>query len=694
VKTHTITAYEPTFQPAYLANGLVGLRLGANPLVGGKALVNGFVGRQATVSHEGYNPAPCPLGGNVVVGTEELVKRPDLVRFVSQSYDFSCGELRSRLTFATAAAKVDVDVVTFCSRDLPPVVAQEVRLQVDRPCRLVFQARMDPQGLPGRPRLAERLRWCADAVLWWEGREALSSCGAAYDCEYVGGDLAATRRNDWGLEQDLQLTEFTVNARPGTPYVWRQFGALVPSLMHSEPHWQAARLVETARVMGFEELRKGNRAAWAELWRARPVLVGADPRWQDAADAAFFYVHSSVHPSMPASVAPFGLSDEFNYHGHVFWDTEGWMFPATLMTDPESARAMLEYRFRLREGAEYNARLLGQRGLHFPGQTANSGSDVATLWAKGAFNPGAGLGVARAFAQYVHATGDRVFEREKAWPILRGVAEWVVSAVRHTRRGYEVPLDRSADEQWLCVQNSAPTLWHMRLVLREASAMAARLGYEPPALWREIAERLYFPIAPHTNVLLKFEGWEDTRELCGMEVLAMYTFTGDTLGPEVDRATLEYYLARADRYLGMPMFSTQLAVPFARHRSRAAATAALEKGWLSRLRPPFLQLCECSTAMGAWNSTDVTVFVTCCASAVHTLLWLMPGLQWGPGEPASWCVAPPALPDAWQAIEVERLWVRGRPARLTARHGEPAARIEYREEPILPIRDPLPVRRQ
>jgi hypothetical protein len=98
--------------------------------------------------------------------------------------------------------------------------------------------------------------------------------------------------------------------------------------------------------------------------------------------------------------------------------------------------------------------------------------------------------------------------------------------------------------------------------------------------------------------------------------------------------------------------------------------------------------------MGAWNSTDVTVFVTCCASAVHTLLWLMPGLQWGPGEPASWCVAPPALPDAWQAIEVERLWVRGRPARLTARHGEPAARIEYREEPILPIRDPLPVRRQ
>ncbi len=689
----TVTEYRPAFQPSYLANGLVGLRIGSNPLVGGKALLNGFVGRQATVSHEGYNPAPYPLGGNVIVGTDQMLQRPDLLRFVEQSYDFSCGELTTRLHFAAENAGVDVEILTFCSRTLPPVAAQELRLTVDRPCRLTFEARMDPQGLPGRPLLAERLRWCADAVLWWEGRGKLSSCGAAYDCEFLGAD-ATVRRNDWGLEQDMQLTAFAVEARPGSVYVCRQFGALVPSIMHSEPHWQAARLVEAARVMGFDELRAANRAAWKELWRARPVLVGAEPRWQDAADAAFFYLHSSVHPSMPASVAPFGLSDELNYHGHIFWDTEGWMFPATLMTDPESARAMLDYRSRLADAARWNARLWGRRGLDFPCQTANSGSDVTTLWAKAAFGGGAGLGVAKAFARYVYATGDRIFEREQAWPILRGVAEWIVSSVRHTRRGYEMPFDRSADEQWLWVQNSATTLWHMREALRDAAAMAGRLGYEAPALWREVAERLYFPIDPRTKVLLKFEGWEDTRELCGMEVLTLYTFTDGSIAPDVDRSTIDYYLDRAGRYLGMPMFSIQLAVPFACYRSRAAATDALEKGWLTRLRDPFLQICECSKAMGSWNSTDVTLFLTATASVTHTMLWLMPGIQWGPGEPATWCVKPPALPDAWEAIEVERLWVRGKPARLIARHGEPAARFEFLDEPVLPFSEPLPVRRQ
>jgi len=42
------------------------------------------------------------------------------------------------------------------------------------------------------------------------------------------------------------------------------------------------------------------------------------------------------------------------------------------------------------------------------------------------------------------------------------------------------------------------------------------------------------------------------------------------------------------------------------------------------------------------------------------------------------------LPEGWEAIEVERIWVRGRPARLVARHGDDRARIE-----LAPVADPL-----
>ena len=74
------------------------------------------------------------------------------------------------------------------------------------------------------------------------------------------------------------------------------------------------------------------------------VLLGADETWQARADAAFFYLQSSVHRSSPASTSIFGLAQWRNYHyyyGHVMWDIEAFAVPPLLLTQPEAAAAML-----------------------------------------------------------------------------------------------------------------------------------------------------------------------------------------------------------------------------------------------------------------------------------------------------------------------------------------------------------------
>src|SRR6185503_12237945 len=180
------------------------------------------------------------------------------------------------------------------SRTQPTLALQQISVEVDQPTSLVLQANLDPRGLMGRLAYRCMPAKVQEAVLQWESRGGLSSVGAAYLTEFVGDDLMKRRRNDYGHEQDMQLTEYHVDAKPGKRYVMRQYGGLVPSLMHGEPHWQAARHVGYAQWMGFDKLRADNRAAWAELWKGRPRLVGADEHWQDVADAAFFYLHSSV----------------------------------------------------------------------------------------------------------------------------------------------------------------------------------------------------------------------------------------------------------------------------------------------------------------------------------------------------------------------------------------------------------------
>jgi hypothetical protein len=56
-------------------------------------------------------------------------------------------------------------------------------------------------------------------------------------------------------------------------------------------------------------------------------------------------------------------------------------------------------------------------------------------------------------------------------------------------------------------------------------------------------------------------------------------------------------------------------------------------------------------------------------------LYGLTGIRPGPGAPDTWCERPVVMPDLWDGIDAERIWVHGQPANLTARHGDPHATI-------------------
>jgi hypothetical protein len=58
------------------------------------------------------------------------------------------------------------------------------------------------------------------------------------------------------------------------------------------------------------------------------------------------------------------------------------------------------------------------------------------------------------------------------------------------------------------------------------------------------------------------------------------------------------------------------------------------------------------------------------------LLYGLPGIRLSPGAPSTWPARPVVLPAGWRSIEVERAWVRSKPARIYAEHGAERAVIE------------------
>jgi trehalose/maltose hydrolase-like predicted phosphorylase len=673
--------------PAYVSNGLIGLRVGKIPQLEGLAIVGGLAAVHPVDKVEGFARAPYPAAGDVAVNGNKMSDQPDRVRFISQELDFSCGELRTRLDFVTPDATASIEVVTFCSRTLPNVVVQETRVSVDRACDLALTAKMDHTGIDGR--LAKREvhapgteKVVIDGTLLWETHGGLSQCGVAYVTDLVTTADVDVSRNE-GSETAPLSTTYRLRARAGRPYALHVYAGLVPSDFHSEPHLQAGRMASMAAQTGFARTRKENRGVWAELWKGRVVLAGAGRRWQELADAAFYYLHCSAHSSSLFSTSMFGLGFWPNYHyyrGQVMWDIEGFVFLPLLLTDPYTAKALLDYRFDHLAAAERNAAMNGYRGLQFPwASTPLSGEEgIRTDAPLVFFEQHVSLVVALAFARYVHATGDLDFLRERAWPVLAGVATWIESRWVRTRRGYEIKGTLGIDEQrGHPVDNPGYVNMAASVVLGEAAAAARRLDRGDPAKWERMAKAMYIPTDTRRPVIKNtdtFTARASGRGSATPEVLYGLFPVGYPVDERTERETIRFYLDRVDPYLGSPMLSPLLGAYAARIGDRRRALRLFEQGYAEFINPPFTETDEFSRTrfpdkprVGPFQA-NLAAFLTAC-------MFGLTGLELGSGDPATWPARPVAMPAGWDGVEIERLMIHGKPARLVARHGDTHARL-------------------
>ncbi len=194
---------------------------------------------------------------------------------------------------------------------------------------------------------------------------------------------------------------------------------------------------------GYERLREKNREIWSDIWRGRVLLLGAERRWQALADAAYYYLHAGAHKSSLFSTSMFGLAYWPNYHyyrGQDMWDIELFGHPMLLLTQPNTGKALLEYRSRHLEAAERNAAMNGQSGVQFPWASTpmNGDEGLRTSAPLVLFEQHVSLCVALAFARQFHVSGDVDYLHRRAWPVIKMVADWIESRWTRTERGLEL----------------------------------------------------------------------------------------------------------------------------------------------------------------------------------------------------------------------------------------------------------------
>lgn len=293
---------------------------------------------------------------------------------------------------------------------------------------------------------------------------------------------------DW--DYNMHLMKFKKQLKKGETYRFALVGSTLSSVQNNDPHNEAERLTLFAKLEGIDRLFDRHKKAWNTLWKG-DIVIDGDLRSQRAVRSALYHLYSFAREGTANSLSPMGLSG-LGYNGHVFWDTELWMYPPLLVLQPEIARSLLEYRFQRLEAAKENAFSHGYAGAMFPWESAEDGSEDTPIWAlTGPFQQHITATVGWAFWKYYQVTQDKEWLATRGYPVLKEVAEFWSSRVERKGPGrYEINNVIGANEWEENIDNNAFTNGMVKTVMEYASLAAEALGKNPPADWRMVAQNI------------------------------------------------------------------------------------------------------------------------------------------------------------------------------------------------------------
>lgn len=441
-------------------------------------------------------------------------------------------------------------------------------------------------------------------------------------------------------DNNMHLMKFSRKLKAGEVYRFSIAGTSITSAHHDDPLNEAERLSIYARLEGRDRLLKFHKQAWEELWRS-DIVVEGDPQSQKDIRSMLYHLYSFSRAGTALSPSPMGLSG-LGYNGHVFWDTELWMFPAYLVMQPEMAKSMMEYRFQRLDAAKRNAFSKGFKGAMYPWESAATGVEETPVWAlSGPFEHHITACVGIAAWNYYSVTQDTLWLREKGWPILSATADfWASRVERNGKGGYDIKNVVAADEWAENVDNNAFTNAAARANLEYAVAAAKLLSLKADPDWTEVRENI--PILKFPEGITQEHATYQGEGIKQADVNLLAYPLHEVTDPKAIRADLEYYSKRVPDAGTPAMTQAVFTTLYARLGDGEAAFKWFKESYIPNLNPPFRVIAE---TKGGTNP----YFATGAGGIIQSVLMGFGGLEITPNGLRK---KAPVLPKQWKSLKI------------------------------------------
>ncbi|GAB2491527.1 glycosyl hydrolase family 65 protein [Alkalibacterium psychrotolerans] len=338
----------------------------------------------------------------------------------------------------------------------------------------------------------------------------------ASDLSLWVGSFVSTYSEQLQRNAENQSVSFEGSIKEGDIVTFEQFTAYSNQFSSGDDAEKVLKhlhnQMQTVRDLGFEKVKAQHLEDMAEFWKQSDIEIDGDDQLQLGLRFNLFHLNQAAARDGKRNMSAKGLTGE-GYEGHYFWDTEMYMLPFFIYTQPDVAKSLLSYRYTILEQARDRAREMAiQTGALFAWRTIN-GEEASPYYPAGTAQIHINGDIAHAVDEYVQATDDAEFKWNKGLEIVSETARFYYNwgHFDETKQGAFVLNEVTGPDEYTALVNNnyyTNLIAQKNLLLaaewieealeddvKEAKDVLDSIGFSESELedWKEAADTMFFP---------------------------------------------------------------------------------------------------------------------------------------------------------------------------------------------------------
>lgn len=300
----------------------------------------------------------------------------DRVSAYSRTLDLKIGTITRKFVYTTESGKrAELVFERFASQDNKHLAADRITIKA-----------LDDCGVCVRTRISAPLGCCSAKEEIGGGQGNVFKLGKAnfqsgvqsmtYETIVSKFKISVSTYDDFNVspvvttETDRVESEYRAELKANQIFQGARYVAYTTDRDFPDYSEKSAEIARNAALCGFDAELGKSFLHIAAFWENTDITVDTDVAVQQGLRFSAFEIFQSTGKDGITNISANGLTGTA-YSGHTFWDTEVFMMPMYIYTNPEIAKQLIKYRYNILDKARERAKQMDDCGALFSWNSIN-----------------------------------------------------------------------------------------------------------------------------------------------------------------------------------------------------------------------------------------------------------------------------------------------------------------------------------